>query len=140
VTRAGAIDAAIGRHPSDRKRMSTSARRARAAVTTYEPIETFAATTLLLVRPRTGRTHQIRVHLAASGWPIVADPLYGRGRGKPASRTDARQGGPVMPRLALHASRIAFAHPTTGERTVVSARRPPDLEAALRVLRRQVNG
>ena len=136
VTRVGEVDAAIGRHPSDRKRMSTSARRSRAAVTSYEPIETFATTTLLLVRPRTGRTHQIRVHLAAAGWPIVADPLYGRGR----SKSDAKRADPIMPRLALHASRIAFDHPTTGQRMVVGARRPPDLEAALRVLRRQTKG
>ena len=142
VARAGAVDAAIGRHPTDRKRMSVAARRARAAVTTYEPIESFPTATLLLVRPHTGRTHQIRVHLAASGWPIVADPLYGRGRGKSGRRAAGDAEGPtdLMPRLALHALRIGFDHPRTGKRMVVSAPRPPDLEATLRVLRRERSG
>lgn len=142
VARPGAIDAAIGRHPTDRKRMSVSARRARAAITTYEPIETFADMTLLLVRPQTGRTHQIRVHLAASGWPIVSDPIYGRGRRafgpSGAGRLDG--GAKVMPRLGLHAARIGFDHPATGRRMSLTAPRPPDLEAALCRLRSEGKG
>ena len=142
VARPGAIDAAIGRHPTDRKRMSVSARRARAAVTTYEPIEAFAEATLLRVRPQTGRTHQIRVHLAASGWPIVADPVYGRGRRAAGPRVAGgfEAGATAMPRLALHAARIRFDHPVTGQRMDIGAPRPPDLEAALRLLRREGKG
>ena len=126
VTAAGSIDAAIGRHPRDRKRMSTAARRGRSAVSYYEPRERLGDMTLLLVRPRTGRTHQIRVHLATAGWPIVADPLYGRGdRG-------ARR---VMSRLALHAWRITFDHPLSGARMTITAPLPADFVAALAALR-----
>jgi 23S rRNA pseudouridine1911/1915/1917 synthase len=126
VAAAGSIDAPIGRHPRDRKRMSTAARKARSAVSHYEPLERFADTTLLLVRPRTGRTHQIRVHLAAAGWPIVADPIYGRG---------GRERGPILGRLALHAWRIRFDHPISGLRITVTAPLPPDFAAALDALR-----
>lgn len=126
VTVAGSIDAPIGRHPRDRKRMSTAARKGRSAVSFYEPIERFGNATLLLVRPRTGRTHQIRVHLAASGWPIVADPLYGKG---------SRDGRRIMARLALHAWRIRFDHPVSGERLTVTAPLPEDFAEALDALR-----
>jgi len=126
VSAAGMIDAAIGRHPRDRKRMSTGARRSRSAQSHYEPLERFDGMTLLLVRPRTGRTHQIRVHLAAAGWPIVADPLYGGGRGR---------GERPMTRLALHAWRIRFDHPVSGERVTVTAPLPGDFQEALDALR-----
>jgi 23S rRNA pseudouridine1911/1915/1917 synthase len=132
VAAAGTIDAAIGRHPRDRKRMSTAARKARSAQSRYEPLERFAETTLLLVRPRTGRTHQIRVHLATAGWPIVADPLYGGG-----SRGAARR---LMTRLALHAWRIRFDHPASGARMTVTAPLPADFEAALDALRASHSG
>lgn len=131
VAAPGSIDTPIGRHPRDRKRMSTTARKARAAVSHYEPIERFADTTLLLVRPRTGRTHQIRVHLATAGWPIVADPVYGRGD---------RVGRRIMPRLALHARRISFDHPVSGVRLTVSAPVPADFTAALDSLRGRHSG
>jgi 23S rRNA pseudouridine1911/1915/1917 synthase len=133
VSEAGTIDAPIGRHPRDRKRMSVAATRARTATSSYEPQERFGDTTLLLVKPRTGRTHQIRVHLAASGWPIVADPVYGRGRG-----TAGGKGGPAtapMRRLALHAWRIRFRHPASGAEVSVTAPLPADFENALAVLR-----
>lgn len=127
VAAAGTIDAAIGRHPRDRKLMSTAARKGRSAQSRYEPLERFAETTLLSVRPRTGRTHQIRVHLATAGWPIVADPLYGG-----ASRGGARR---LMTRLALHAWRIRFDHPASGARMTVTAPLPADFQAALDALR-----
>jgi 23S rRNA pseudouridine1911/1915/1917 synthase len=131
VAKPGAIDAPIGRHPADRKRMSVKSRRARVAVTHYEPIEVLESATLLRVLPHTGRTHQIRVHLAASGWPILADPIYGRRSG----RTGGADPSSAIPRLALHAARIVFDHPATGKRMSVEAPRPPEFEAALRVLR-----
>jgi 23S rRNA pseudouridine1911/1915/1917 synthase len=134
VKAAGVVDAPIGRHPKDRKRMSVSSARSRAAVSAYVPLERFGDITLLSVKPRTGRTHQIRVHLAAMGWPIVADPIYGR-RGRAADLGNrALDGGPLMPRLALHAWRIGFCHPKSGERLLVTADLPPDLQRALTVL------
>jgi 23S rRNA pseudouridine1911/1915/1917 synthase len=131
VAKAGSIDAPIGRHPRDRKRMSTAARKGRSAVTQYEPLERFEGATLLLVRPRTGRTHQIRVHLATAGWPIVADPIYGRG-----DRAARR----IMSRLALHAWRLRFDHPVSGARMTVTAPLPSDFDTALDALRGRHSG
>lgn len=118
------VDAAIGRHPTDRKRMSTRGKPARSAVTDLRPLETFQGVTLVEARPLTGRTHQIRVHLAAGGWPIVGDKVYGVSRGA----------APIG-RQALHATSIEFAHPTSGRRLAVQAPLPPDFEELLRWLR-----
>ncbi|MBI5505659.1 MAG: RluA family pseudouridine synthase [Deltaproteobacteria bacterium] len=120
----GRIDAPIGRHPSDRKRMSTRGRPARSAVTDVRPLESFGGATLIEARPLTGRTHQIRVHLAARGWPILGDSVYG-GTRAPA----------MIGRQALHAASIEFAHPDTGRRLTVSAPLPSDFEALLARLR-----
>ncbi|HYB99247.1 MAG TPA: RluA family pseudouridine synthase [Candidatus Limnocylindrales bacterium] len=127
VRSGGTIDAPIGRHPSDRKRMSTHARRSRSAVSDYEPRELFerAGATLLEVRPRTGRTHQIRVHLAARGWPIVGDKVYGR---RPGTR-------PAHPRQALHAAAIEIERPCDGRRIRIEAPLAADLHALLDSLR-----
>ncbi|MFT4570981.1 MAG: 23S rRNA pseudouridine1911/1915/1917 synthase [Hyphomicrobiaceae bacterium] len=139
VAEAGQVDAPIGRHPRDRKKMSTAATVSRAAVTDYTPLERFGAATWLEARPLTGRTHQIRVHLASRGWPIVGDPIYGsRPR---ASRTG---GGRVIaavgavPRLALHAAAIEFDHPS-GERLKIEAPLPADLAVAIQTLREVVS-
>lgn len=123
---AGHIDTAIGRHPRDRKRMSVSTRRGKAAVTNYRVVERFrgAALAHLEVRPETGRTHQIRVHLASIGLPLLADEIYGSGkRGAP------RFG---LERPALHAQTLAFEHPRTGERLQFEASPPGDFAEALR--------
>jgi len=127
VRQGGVIDLPIGRHPSDRKRMSTRAVRSRAAISEFEPRELLerSLATLLEVRPRTGRTHQIRVHLAARGWPIVGDKVYGRGSG--ASPTHSRQ--------ALHASAIELDLPVSGRRLRIESPLPSDLEMLLRSLR-----
>ena len=129
----GVIDQAIGRHPRERQRMSVRTRRGRAAVTRFEVVERFRGATLLRLAPETGRTHQLRVHLAGLGHPIVADRLYGgRGRrgGAAASALEA------CPRQALHAESIAFAHPATGAPVVVRAPLPADLKRLLEELRR----
>jgi 23S rRNA pseudouridine1911/1915/1917 synthase len=116
----GVIDAPIARDPRRRQRMAVVAG-GREAQTDYRVVERFRGASLVEARPRTGRTHQIRVHLAAIGHPIVGDRLYGK-----ASRLVRRQ--------FLHALRIAFAHPRTGARLTLETALAPDLELALREL------
>ena len=130
---AGVIDQAIGRHPQERKRMSVRARRGRTAVTRYEVVERFRGATLLRLAPETGRTHQLRVHLASLGHPIIADRLYGGGRRAAGAIAAALE---ACPRQALHAESIAFAHPATGAPVVVRSPLPADLEALLGALGR----
>ena len=128
----GTIDRPIGRHPRERKRMSVRTRGGRAALTTWEVVERFPAATVLALHPHTGRTHQLRVHLAALGHPIVGDRVYGGNR-------RSRAGGPdflaAFPRQALHAAEIRFAHPASGAPLVVAAPLPPDMTALAAALR-----
>ncbi|HEY2774054.1 MAG TPA: RluA family pseudouridine synthase [Candidatus Binatia bacterium] len=123
VKEPGHIDLAIGRHPTERTKMSVRGRPARASTTDYRPLERVGPATLLEVHPRTGRTHQIRVHLSAAGFPIVSDPVYG-------GRTI---GG--LKRHALHASAIELAHPAGGGHLRIEAPLPRDLEDLLAWLR-----
>jgi len=120
------IDAPIGRHTVERKKMSTRARVARAAVTRIRVLERFAGTTLVEAAPETGRTHQIRVHLAARGHPIVGDAVYGR----PSTVEHA-----AIARHALHAASLAIAHPDDGATAVFRAELWPDMVALLAELR-----
>jgi len=83
----GSIESAIGRHPTQRKRMSTRAKRGREAITRWKKLEGFDGCTLLEIFPQTGRTHQIRVHLSSIGHPVLGDPLYGR-TGRPGAIHD----------------------------------------------------
>ena len=124
VKSGGTIDLPIGRHPTERKRMSVIGKPARAATSDYEPLERFGAFTLVEVRPRTGRTHQIRVHLSAKGWPIVGDRVYG---------TRARNS---FPRQALHAAAIELEHPDEKRRLRIEAPLASDIEALVEGLRR----
>lgn len=118
----GSVDAAIGRSRAHGK-MSTRGRKGRQAVTRYEITETFGSVcTLLSVRPLTGRTHQIRVHMASIGHPIVGDPMYGRG-GRRAAPAELLE----LPRPALHAFRLEITHPATDCRIVLQAELPADL-------------
>lgn len=140
VREAGTIADAIGRHPRDRKRMSTAARRARSATSIYEPLERFSAATLLRVRPKTGRTHQIRVHLASKGWPIVGDRVYGALSQRSEQRYLKRFGVLAealvrMPRQALHAESITVVHPASGEPMTFSAPLAADMAELLAELR-----
>jgi 23S rRNA pseudouridine1911/1915/1917 synthase len=118
----GRVDAPIGRHPRDRKRMSTATRSGRDAHTVWQVVERFARSdrALLEIRPETGRTHQIRVHLASIGLPIVGDAVYGRGGGSTRER--------ALGRPALHAASLAFTHPRSGRRLCFEAPLPPDLQ------------
>jgi 23S rRNA pseudouridine1911/1915/1917 synthase len=117
--RTGTIDAPLGRDRRVRTRISTDTDAPRPAITHFEIERALPRTTLLRVRLETGRTHQIRAHLRAIGHPVAGDPEYG---------TPGRLG---LERQFLHAARLAFAHPVTGEPIDVSSPLPPDLQAAL---------
>jgi RluA family pseudouridine synthase len=118
----GTVRAPVGRHPSHRTRQAVTAR-GRPAATHYAVLERFADATLVACRLETGRTHQIRVHMAHIGHPILGDPVYGRA---PASG---------LHRQALHAARLEFTHPATGLRLVCSAPLPDDIVGILTRLR-----
>jgi 23S rRNA pseudouridine1911/1915/1917 synthase len=120
---AGRVDRPIGRHPSDRKRMSVRSRSSRVAATAWRVLERFPASNLthLEIRPETGRTHQIRVHLSSAGLPLIGDPVYGRARRR------VSPGLSPLERPALHAAVLGFTHPATGERLSFSAPLPDDL-------------
>jgi 23S rRNA pseudouridine1911/1915/1917 synthase len=125
------VDAPLGRDPRDRKRMAVVAT-GRRAVTHVRVRERWVAAELLDVALQTGRTHQIRVHLAHAGHPVVGDPLYGtgwgRGMGGPG-RSWAAALTKRVPRLFLHAAELAFDHPRTGDRMRFQAALPSDLAA-----------
>ena len=114
----GTITKPIARDPVHRTRMTARLGHGRHAITTYQVLQRFHQFTFLEVRIGTGRTHQIRVHLASLGNPVVGDKLYGA----PASELD---------RYFLHAHRITFASPSSGERITVTAPLPPELQQFL---------
>ncbi|MBE9513154.1 MAG: RluA family pseudouridine synthase [Chloroflexi bacterium] len=115
----GVIEAPIGRDPRNRKRMAVVAEgKGREARTHYHVVKHLENYTLLEVRPETGRTHQIRVHLSAIGYPVAGDKVYG---------VKSAQ----LPRLFLHACRLGFKLPSTGEYREFTSNLPPDLEQAL---------
>jgi 23S rRNA pseudouridine1911/1915/1917 synthase len=121
------VDAPIGRHPRDRVRMAVVPRGKR-AVTRYRVLERFSHFSDLDVRLETGRTHQIRVHMASLGHPVAGDPLYG---GRPG-----RAPLPVgLEGLALHAAELAFVHPVTESRLQFASPLPPRIERLLSQLR-----
>ncbi len=116
---AGKVDAAIARHPRHRERMATSSgERGRRAVTHWRLVESLGPASLIACRLETGRTHQIRVHMASSGHPLLGDSVYGAGfKTKAAQLTQsARSALTGLGRQALHAAVLGFEHPITGER------------------------
>ncbi len=125
---AGRAETLIGRNPNDRKKMCTKPHVGRPAITLYETQEKFAATSLLRVRIETGRTHQIRVHMAFLGHSIIGDPQYGR------PRRDILP-GPLPGRQMLHAARLSFIHPATGKPLSFEAPLPDDMRALIEALR-----
>jgi 23S rRNA pseudouridine1911/1915/1917 synthase len=118
-SRRGRIEAPIGRDRRDPTRMSLATDSPKEAVTHFEVLELLPEHALLRVTLETGRTHQIRVHLAAIGLPVAGDPMYGAPE-------------PGLRRQFLHAARLAFPHPVTGERVEAASPLPPELETALR--------
>jgi 23S rRNA pseudouridine1911/1915/1917 synthase len=122
------IDAAIGRDPNNRQKMSSRARHAREAVTRITRAHHLPGLTLCQVAIHTGRTHQIRVHLSAIGHPIVGDALYGGMHRRTAADIRAVQ---RLERPFLHAWRLAFKHPGDGRRMEFTAPLAPDLQAVL---------
>jgi 23S rRNA pseudouridine1911/1915/1917 synthase len=135
----GLIDSAIGRHPSERQRMSTRTKRGRSAITRWKVIERFVGFTFLEAFPQTGRTHQIRVHLSSIGHPLLGDPLYGR-KGRPGTIHDPllRECLRKMNRQALHAYQLEFNHPRTGERVRFVSPIPQDMKEVLEWLRSKI--
>ncbi len=139
----GTIDLPIGRHPDHRKQMSTTTRKGRQAVTSWQVLERFRDITLLKLTLQTGRTHQIRVHCSTIDHPIVGDPVYRprklfKNLGKktqrlPASMIDRLK---AVPRQMLHAWQLGFNHPRTGERLSFESPLPKDMTDLMDGLRK----
>jgi 23S rRNA pseudouridine1911/1915/1917 synthase len=127
----GRIDTLYGRDPRDRKRFSSRVRTGKRAVTNWTVVERFAGAARIEARLETGRTHQVRVHLAALGCPLLGDKTYGR----PPRDARLRAIAEALGRQALHARSLAFVHPATGKRLALASERPADMEAALAALR-----
>ncbi|WP_414707034.1 23S rRNA pseudouridine(1911/1915/1917) synthase RluD [Salinisphaera sp.] len=134
MTAGGHVDAPIDRHPVDRKKMAVR-EGGREAITHYRVIKRYRAHTHIRCRLETGRTHQIRVHLAYARYPLLGDPVYGRRLSIPRDSgtafADALRG---FKRQALHAATLGLTHPTTGEAMQWSAPRPADFERLLDAL------
>ena len=136
MTGGGTVDEPIGRHRTQRTKMAVRSD-GRAAVTHYRIEKRFRAHTLARVRLETGRTHQIRVHLAHVGYPIVGDPVYGGRRRLPAGATPELQSAlEGFRRQALHAARLEFTHPKNGKTVTFTAPLPADFAELLGALAR----
>lgn len=138
----GTIDLPIGRSERDRKVMAVNARHGRPAVTHYQMAERFAIADMLDIKLETGRTHQIRVHLAHYGHPVIGDPIYG-GRSKYLRRLGKREIGlatgllGILERQALHACRLELPHPDDGRKMTFESSLPEDFRGALEYLRHE---
>jgi 23S rRNA pseudouridine1911/1915/1917 synthase len=144
------VEQPIGDHPTQREKKAILADHpsSRDAVTYYEVVERFVGYALVRAEPKTGRTHQIRLHLAHIGCPVLCDRLYGgraritetelmpRDAARPATASEAPADQPLLDRQALHAHRISLAHPTTGEPLRFEAPLPDDMLRTLDALRR----
>ncbi|MBN1548689.1 MAG: RluA family pseudouridine synthase [Syntrophaceae bacterium] len=131
----GTITLPVGRHPEDRKKMSTRSRRGKDAVSHWRVVGRYGDVALLDVDIETGRTHQIRVHLSSMGHPVVGDRVYGgTGRLKSVKDTALRARLAAFPRQALHAWQIAFLHPRENQEMKFSAPLPEDMQNLLKYL------
>jgi 23S rRNA pseudouridine1911/1915/1917 synthase len=130
----GSVSLPIGRHPVDRKKMSTNSRKSRVAETTWQIRERFELASLIEVNLKTGRTHQIRVHCAAIRHPVMGDKVYGP-RKTVKNITYGLNFFGSAPRQMLHAWRLVLTHPVTEEKVSFEAPIPPDMQAVLIALR-----
>ena len=130
----GTVNAPIGRHPVDRKRMAISRRagEGREAITHYAVLARFGQMTYIRCQLETGRTHQIRVHMASKGHPLLGDPVYGGSGTKFEAKHKALING-----QCLFAGELSLTHPKTGERMTFKAPLPPEFTALLAVLERE---
>ncbi len=131
-TEGGTVDRPIGRHPVDRKKMAVLAPgqgTARRAVTHYQVLSVYGAVSYLSLRLETGRTHQIRVHMASLGHPLLGDTVYGGGH-TPFEKKHAA----LLSGQCLHAKELSFIHPSSGERVSFSCPLPPDFVRLLEIL------
>lgn len=128
----GRIELAIGRDIWERKKFSQRTKRPKEAITTYKILERFGQATLLEAYPETGRTHQIRVHMASLNHPVVGDHVYG---GKKAAVLTIATEEIRIPRQMLHARSLGFLHPVTGKDLTFTSPIPPDMEEVLEALR-----
>lgn len=132
----GKIEGVIGRHPTDRLRLSGKARSGKHAVTRWKVRERYGRVSLVELRLETGRTHQIRVHMTEAGFPLLGDPLYADG-GRIKNLPDTRLRGMIsrLGRQALHAGCLGFIHPSSGEYMEFTAEPPEDMQELLIYLR-----
>lgn len=132
----GSVDAALGRHPVQRKKMAVRQSGGKSAVTHFKTLERYAAVSYVALSLETGRTHQIRVHMAAIGHALVGDPVYGaKLRRSHALDADTRRKVQDFPRQALHARLLGLRHPRSGEECCWEAELPADFAALLSELR-----
>lgn len=129
----GVFSSPIGRSPSNRVKMTSRSGAGRDAETRWEVVERLRGATLVKIEPRTGRTHQIRVHFSENGFPVLADRVYGGGKSRPRNRGTT---GTLIKRHALHAKNLGFAHPASGERLEFSAELPEDMASVIDFLRK----
>lgn len=122
----GIVDCPIGRHPSERKKMAVTEKNSKPALTHYRVLERFKDFTLIEAKLSTGRTHQIRVHMKYIGYPLLGDPLYGKGQKNPFHFVGQ----------ALHARTIGFCHPVSGKYLEFSVEPPADMKNVLDLLRK----
>jgi len=136
VTRAGKVDAPVGRHPTQRVKMAV-VESGKPAVTHYQVERKFPSCTLLRCRLETGRTHQIRVHMAQIGHPLVGDSVYLKGPQKCVPKL--RELLNSFPRQALHATRLGLVHPVSGEMMEWHAPLPQDMVQLLQQIKAIAN-
>ena len=130
----GVFSSPIGRSPSNRVKMTSFSKAGRDAETRWEVVERLRGATLVSAWPKTGRTHQIRVHFSENGFPVLADKVYGGKKNRPRNSGTSEA---LIKRHALHAKSLGFTHPVTQKRIEFSAEIPGDMVSTINFLRRK---